>query len=271
MHSDDKRIVNVRLSDGSAVKLECRDRLPSTTQLAKEYANLGYPDRYAIFTQLQSLSPITKTKLSENEYEEGVFLSCILRPSLFPSQMGLVGPLAAVALVTALDDHSASRSEIGWVSDVYSEGIHIGGVAVEGKLDSFSSYEYLIVSFAVRLDKKKFPPRMTDMIKQVFEKENFSVPMIIAKEILHKFLTVYSSLRAPEKYMKIYREKFALIGQKIKYRSGSGREAARVVDVDTGTCALVIENKNKERITINSPSGVIIPKKLKPLGRKRMI
>lgn len=266
---ENKEIVNVRLFDGTSIKLECRDRLPSTTQLAKEYANLGYPDRYAIFTELQSLSPITKTKLQENEYEEGVFLSCILRPSFFPSQMGLIGPLSAVALVTALDEHSSEKSEISWVSDVYSNGSHIGGVAIEGKLDSFSSYEYMIISFAIKWDKKKFVPRMTDMIKQVFEKENFSIPMIIAKEILQKFSIVYASLRNPKKYMDIYKKRFALYDQNIKYVVGDRRETVRVIGIDEETCALFIEKKDKERVTVNAPSGVIIPRKIKPIKGSR--
>lgn len=259
----DKKIVNVRLSDGSNVKFEYRNRLTSTAHLAREYANLGYPDRYVVFTEKQSTSPITKTPLAEGEYEDGVFLSCIMRPSYFPSQMGMIGPLSAVALVTALEEHTTAQPKIGWVSDIYSGGVMIGGVSIEGKLDSYSSYEYLIISFGIRMDKKKFPPRMTDMIKQVFESENFSVPMIIAKEILGKFFGLYTSLKTPEKFLKIYKEKFALYGQKIKHVMGDRRESVKVIGIQDDTCALLVENKEKKIITINSPSGVIIPKKIK--------
>ena len=264
------KVVTVRLFDGTAVKLECCDRLASTSALAKEYARAGYPDRYAVFTEKQSLSPITKSKLSEGEYEEGVFLSVILRPSLFPSQLGLLAPLASVALITALDEHIEEKPKIGWVSDVYINGIHQGGVSVEGKLDSFSSYEYMIISFAIRLDEKSFSPRMTDMIKQVFESENFSVPMIIAKEILAKFFTVYSSLKTPEKYMDIYEDRFVLTGKKIKHIVGDKKETVRVLGINKETCALTVETKDKT-ISVTSPSGVIIPRKIKQDKEAKLI
>ena len=140
-----------RDSDGNIIKFEYRDSLHSTTRLAREYARSGYPDRYVIYTELQSSSSITKTKLPEGEMEKGIFISCILRPSIFPSQAGILGPLAAVALATALEEHTSKKIGIGWVSDVYCDGVRIGGAAIEGKLDNHSAYEYLIVSFAVKL------------------------------------------------------------------------------------------------------------------------
>ena len=140
-----------RDSDGNIIKFEYRDSLHSTTELAREYARSGYPDRYVIYTELQGTSSITRTKLPEGEMEKGIFISCILRPSIFPSQAGILGPLAAVALATALEEHTEKKIGIGWVSDVYCDGVRIGGAAIEGKLDNHAAYEYLIVSFAVRI------------------------------------------------------------------------------------------------------------------------
>jgi hypothetical protein len=41
----------MRASDGSVVKLECHNALPSTAKLAREYAKRGYPDRYVVFAE----------------------------------------------------------------------------------------------------------------------------------------------------------------------------------------------------------------------------
>jgi hypothetical protein len=38
---------------------------------------------------------------------------------------------------------------IGWISDIFCDGVKIGGATIEGKLESRTSYEYLILSFAV--------------------------------------------------------------------------------------------------------------------------
>ncbi len=259
----DKNISNIRLNDGSVVKFEHRKSLTSTSALAKSYANSGYPNKYVIFTEKQYASPITHTKLSKGEAENGIFISCILRPSFFPSQAGLIGPLATVALVTALEEHTDRRLGIGWLSDVYCEGVRIGGVSVEGKLDSFASYEYLIVSFAVHVSEKNFPPRLTDMIRKVFESENESVLMIMAKTVLQKFFKIYASLKSPEKYMDIYKRKFILGDKKIKYLIDGKKRTFRVVDVDKNTCALTVAERHGQEFKISSPSGVVVPHKIK--------
>jgi BirA family biotin operon repressor/biotin-[acetyl-CoA-carboxylase] ligase len=268
MRFEDKRIVNVRASDGSTVKIEYREALPSTLELARKYAREGYPDRYVVFTERQASSAITGTKLSEGEYEHGVFISCILRPAFFPAQAGLVGHLSAVALVTALEEHTTKPLGLGWVSDVYCDGVRIGGCAVEGKLDSHASYEYMIVTLAVRLDNDNFPPRLTDMVRKVFESDNDSIPMIIAKTVLNKFFAAYISIKNPGKYMDAYSRKFLLYDKKIKYRSGDKRRRCRVVDVDKQTGLLIVETRQGVTETVKSPSLVTMPKKIK-IERKK--
>ncbi len=259
----DNIISSMRLGDGSYIKLEYHDSLKSTSLLAKEYASMGYPDKYVIFTDKQYSSQITKSKLSEGEYEEGVFLSIILRPSFFPSQVGLLGPLCATALLSALEQHTDHSLGIGWVSDVYCDGERIGGCLIEGRLDNFSSFEYMIVSFAIKPDKNKFPPKLTDMIKKVFESDNQSVGMIVAKSIISRFFTVYQDIKNPEKHIALYRRKFILTGKKIKYLSGDKKITCKVVDVDPQNFSLICEKTSGEKISITSPSSVAIPKKIK--------
>ena len=108
-------LISVRESDNNIVKLECYNRLDSTVKLARAYARDGYPDRYAVVAEYLGGSD-----------DRGIHMSIILRPSIFPSQAGLLSSLASVALVTALEDHTSKRLGIGWVSknsivpDLYS-------------------------------------------------------------------------------------------------------------------------------------------------------
>ncbi|MBO5907685.1 MAG: hypothetical protein J6Q85_06020 [Clostridia bacterium] len=261
--SQEPQVTSIRASDGSTVKIEYHKSLPSTSALAREYALAGYPDRYVVFTDAQSCSQITGTRLSEGEYENGIFMSCILRPSFFPSQAGLLGHISTVALVSALDEHTTKNLGIGWVSDVYCDGVRLGGCAVEGKLNSHFSYEYLIVTLAVALNKRDFPPRLTDMIKKVFESESAPLSMLIAKNILNKFFTAYSSIRNPGKYMDAYRRRFILRDKKIKYLSGDKKIRCRIVDVDKENGLLIVEGRRGEKIEIRSPSLVVMPKRVK--------
>lgn len=257
-----KSVKSIKLHDGSVVKFEQHESLDSTSALAKAYANAGYPNKYVVFTENQTGNGQFKGK-SSSDKQMGIFLSCILRPSFFPSQAGLLAPISAAALLTALEEHTASHLGIGWLSDIYCNGKRIGNVSIEGKLDSFSSYEYLIVSFAVLIDKRDFPPRLNDMIRQVFEGEHDSITEIIAKTILQRFFSAYTSLKSPGKYMDTYMRKFLLTDKRIKYIKDGKRLPCRVLGVDKDSCALMIDVGGGEVVKITSPSGVVIPGRIK--------
>lgn len=252
----------IKAADGSSVKVEYRESLESASKTAKAYAEAGYPDRYIVITEKQTAGPSSLQKHGEDA-TKGIFISVILRPSVFPSQASFMGHLSAVALATALEEHTTKTIGLGWVSDVYCDGERIGYCTLEGKLNSYGAYDYLIVNLAARLDGKNFPPRLTDMVRKVFESQNHSIPMLIGKTVINKFFAAYSSIRSPGKYMDAYKRKFLLYGKKIKYIVKDQKKICKVADVSKETGSLIIENRKKEKIEIKSPSLVIMPKRIK--------
>ena len=117
-------LITIRIPDGGLARLECHDVLPSTAELAREYARAGYPGRYAVFAESRK-SPDTDT------VSQGVYLSCILRPNIYTEKAGLLAHLATVAFLRALEPHTSRELGIGWVSDVFCGGAKIGGVSDE--------------------------------------------------------------------------------------------------------------------------------------------
>ena len=65
----------MKVGNGTTVKIEYRDFASSTSEIAKEYALLGYPDKYVIFTEHQVRTDITETKLKKNSLDKGIFIS----------------------------------------------------------------------------------------------------------------------------------------------------------------------------------------------------
>ena len=260
---DEANIMTFRASDGNTVKLEYHKSLPSASALAREYARKGYPDRYVVFAEKQTEESAIGGSVSENNPESGLYLSCILRPSIFPSQAGALGALSAVAFSLALEEHTMQKIGIGWVSDIYCGGIKIGYTSVEGKLDDYTSYEYLIVNFAVKLDPKKFTPRLTDMIRRVFEDESLSIPTIMAKTVLNRFFAIYREIKNPAKHLNNYAAKFALADKKIKYIENGKKKTVKIIGINKSNLALTIETKDGRIIDVTSPSAVILPSKIK--------
>ncbi len=258
----DEKIISIRESDGHIVTLESHKILHSASKRARRYAENGQSDRYAVLAEA--------IKHPDGSIERGMFLSLILRPSFFPSQASLLGAMSAVATVKALEEHTRERIGIGWVSEIYCEGVRIGNTSIEGKLNDYTAYEYLIVSFSVRLDKKSFPPRLNDLIVEVFESGKDTMALIIAQNVLAKFFSLYENLRNPSKFMGIYEEKFLLEGVRIKYNAGERQQSCRVTGVDTATGALLINLKGvSDAHPVTSPSLVTIPKKIRLKKEKK--
>ena len=253
----------MRTSDSKILHLECYEQIPSTHELARKYAKLGFGDGYVIFSEKQTAYDSLGRPLCEGESESGVFLSCILRPSIFPSQAGFLGAMSAVALYSALEEQTEKELGIGWVSDIFCEGRKIGMTSMEGKLDSFSAYEYIIISFSVKLTDSDFPPRMSDLIKKVFESENTSLSLIVAKKILAKFYEFYPRrIKAPEKFMEIYRRNFILNGVNTKYVDGVKKKKCKILGINADG-RLMVENSKGEIVNISGVKSITIPDRIK--------
>ena len=263
MAIDGRSYSTVKVGNGTTVKIEYRDFASSTAALAKEYAIQGYPDKYAIFTENQSTSDIVGTRLREGALEHGIFISLILRPSFFLAQAASLGTMSVVALTQALETYTTKKLGIGWVTDVFCEGAKIGGTQIEGKIKDSNSYDYIIVTFAAKIDEKNFPPRLEDSVKLIFEKDNSSLGMMMAKTILDKFFAIYSSISTSESFKKYYVNKFAMTNLRIKYFDGSKRRNATIAGVDKESLSLIITTRRRGEIAVSKPSSVIIPGRIK--------
>ena len=63
--------------------------------------------------------------------------------------------------------------------------------------------------------------------------------------------------------MSLYIKKFILTGTKVKYLKDGKRHTCKVAGIDPKTCSLLLDGKGKERITVTSPTSVVIPKIIK--------
>ena len=263
MAIDGRSYSTVKVGNGTNVKIEYRDFAESTASIVKEYAQQGYPDKYVIFTEHQATSVLTGTKLKEGTLDKGIFMSLLLRPSFLPAQAAVLGPMSVVALIKALESYTTKDLGISWVSDVFCEGIKIGGTQIEGKLKDTTSYDYIIITFSARLDKKNFPKRLKESVKRVFTQDNSSNGMMIAKTVLDKFFKAYTNINAVDDQIKYYKNKFILKNVRVKYLDQNKRRTGTVIGLDEITLSLIIKSPGGNEITIYKHSGVIIPSRIK--------
>ena len=256
-------VLTFRMADGNVIQLEQYDTLPSTLALAREYAKNGYPDKYVIFSENQTLPLKEGEKRKKPKSEHGIFMSCILRPSFFPSQSGFLGVLTGVSMMDALSMHTDRRLGLGWVSDIYYEGHRIANASFEGQFDNFSAYKYLIVTFRILLNEENFPPRMGDIVRRVFEQDSSSLSLLIGKTVLSKFFSLYPHVKTQVKFMDSFQRKFILRGVRTKAIVNSKNTPCRILGVDYETGKLIVELRNGQLKQIASHTQILLPEKIK--------
>lgn len=258
------RAVVMRTHEGRSLHIECHDSLPSVHNFARSCARLGYPDGYVIFSEEQTAANSLGETLKKQKKERGIYISCILRPSISPSQAGFLGPLSAVACVNALQEQTKAKIGIGWISDIFCNGKKIGKIMMEGKLKDAYSYEYIIVSFTLKTSEDDFPPRLPDLVKKVFERDNTSISLIVAKNILSKFFSLFTQkIKTPEKFMDIYSRNFVLRGIKTTCTHDGKKQNCKILNVDKTNCSLIVEGRGGAIIEILNPRNIFVPNRIK--------
>ena len=65
------------------------------------------------------------------------------------------------------------------------------------------------------------------------ESENTSLSLIVAKKILAKFFELYPRrIKTPERFMEIYKRKFALAGLRTKYTDGTKKKKCKILGIN---------------------------------------
>ncbi|MBQ1260780.1 MAG: hypothetical protein IIX96_02080, partial [Clostridia bacterium] len=135
----------------------------------------------------------------------------------------------------------------------------IGSVSVEGRFDGAFKYEYILINFSATLHEEHFPPRLTDMIKKVFESENTSISMIIAKTVLNKFFQLYSGIKNTQKYMTVYANKFIQRSHTVKYIEDGKKKTGKILGINPENGALVVDNKRQGIVNLGAKHKIVVP------------
>ena len=87
--------------------------------------------------------------------------------------------------------------------------------------------------------------------------------MIIAKDILSKFFSLYPKLKYTEKFMEEYKSRFILTGKRVTFLEYGKKRRCKILNVDSSDCSLLVEVKGDLIKKIFSAKNVFIPKKIK--------
>lgn len=237
---------------GRALSVEKYKSLPFTNDVLKAMAQKGAFEGTVIIADKQTNPRGTLGKQFFSEEVAGMHMSILLRPSFSVNQSLLLTSMAAVAVARAIKSNSEADFGIRWVNDIYFKKKKISGVLAEGVVNSDNRFDYVIIGISLNLLPAVFPPKLSDIIAEVFSEDKEGTADKLAHSILNEFFYMYENFDTDKSFIEEYRELSILDGKKVHVLVNGKKQAAVVLGITENAHLAVRLKDGSEHILIST-------------------
>lgn len=240
------------LDSGRMVIFETVDESDTTAPSVVELARSGKEEGYARATE-------TAINTVNDSEAPGLILRILVRPGIHARTAGRLAAVTAVAVLRAIERLSDIDISIRWVNDLYCGARKLAAVITNAQIKPNGILDYAVIRIAIALDPEDFPPKLGDVLRQVFYDEGTSLSNRLAKLIVREFFTVYDDMMLNDlRFMEEYRSRSLLLGRRVKVLNSQTNSyvPGRVVDINDNA-QLVVQFKNGEQTTVSSRSELL--------------
>jgi BirA family transcriptional regulator, biotin operon repressor / biotin---[acetyl-CoA-carboxylase] ligase len=110
---------------------ELWDEIASTSDRAIELARQGAPEGIMVLARQQSCGRGRQGRNWVSAQDSGIYVSFVLRPTLDPAVLPLIGFAGGVAAVEAVERVTGVKIGLKWVNDLIYDGKKLGGILAE--------------------------------------------------------------------------------------------------------------------------------------------
>lgn len=233
----------------------------STNTEAKLLSMQNAPHGTVIISEEQTSG---RGRMGRNFYspsDSGIYMSIILKPKLNMADSVLITTATAVAVCLAIDKFTKDSPKIKWVNDIFINDKKVCGILTEAVTDMESgTINTVIVGIGLNVKTENFPNELKETAGSIFaSNENNSIRNELSAEIINNVLYMSDNLKNRE-FLKIYKERSMIIGEKIKYLKNNEWYEGYAVDIDEYG-GLVVFHDDGHKETLNS--GEITVRKTK--------
>lgn len=167
------------------------DRLPSTNDFAREMAASGAEEGIAVTAREQTAGRGRLGRAWSSPFEEGLYLSLILRPQVRPEESTMITLAAAIAVAEVLRLDFGIKADIKWPNDVLSEGRKICGILVETAIEQ-ERLQYAVMGIGVNIAQPEFPDELRNSATSILiETGKRAAPDDVLTPLLQRLETWY--------------------------------------------------------------------------------
>lgn len=165
--------------------------------------------------------------------ESGIYMSIILKPRLNIADSVLITTATAVAVCEAIDKFSNLKPKIKWVNDIYINDKKVCGILTEAVTDIESgTINSMVVGIGLNVKTEMFPEEINNIAGSIFNSiDNNYIRNQLSAEVINNVLSLCENLE-DRSYLKVYKERSMIIGEKIRFCKGNQWFEAYAEDID---------------------------------------
>lgn len=228
--------------------------IDSTNTEAKRLADAGAPQGTVLVADHQTMGRGRMGNSFHSPANNGIYLSCILRPDSHAAELAHLTCCVAVAVCNAIEDATGFRPQVKWINDLIAGSKKLGGILTELSLDGQGHVRYAVVGIGINCNQTEdFPPALQPIATSLNQATNMPVnrEALIAKIIDHLYKISQTLFTEKTSLMEQYRKDCITIGQEIQVIKSDERRCGTAIDL-TDDGSLLVRYKDGTTTAVNS-------------------
>ena len=225
------------------------DNLPSTNDLALDWADNGAPDFSLVAADSQSAGRGRLGRHWVTRAGAALAFSLVLRPSAQETgQLALFSPLAGLAVSQALEKLSALQPIIKWPNDVLLERKKVAGILAEAAWEG-QKVNGVILGIGINVAPSSVPPAHELLFPATSVEQEVGHPIDrirLLRSVLEELLAWRPYLGSPE-FLQAWEKHLAFRGEWVEVsQPGNTSLQGQVVRIDQNGNLILLDTLGKE-------------------------
>lgn len=217
------------------------ESIDSTNIYANTIANQA-PEGAVVVSKKQTQGKGRSGKIWVSDYDQGIYFSTILKPSIPISRASFLTQVAGAALATSLEKLGVA-CQIKWPNDLVLNGRKIAGILTEMRAE-IESISYIVVGIGVNIGPKTFEESITTVATSLANEGYQIRDLDLLRTFFIDFEDLYEDFKKRDytRILGILKYKSAVLGKEIYLISDGQKDKVFAENIDEyGN--LIVRNK----------------------------
>lgn len=209
------------------------DSVNSTNDYLKKLGNEGCENGTVVAAREQTKGKGRLGRTWQSKKDDGIAFSVLLRPSVAPSEVSAITPLAGLAVCKAIREYTKLDCVIKWPNDIIVGRKKLVGILTEMSAE-FDAVEYVITGIGINVDHTSFPEEIafkaTSLLLETgrhIDKNEFLA--CVLEHLENEF--VKNNLELTPTVLSEYTDLCATVGRSVTFQRGTRRISGMAVGV----------------------------------------